>query len=42
MEEAAELGNYRIVDIEGSEYWIEAESPAALARVIREFVTGQL
>ena len=42
MEEAAELGNYRIVDVGGSEYWIQAENPAALARVIRDFVAGRL
>jgi len=37
--EAASLfANCRIVDVEGSEYWIECENPAALARVIQEFV----
>ena len=37
--EAASLfANCRIVDVEDSEYWIEAENPAALARVIREFI----
>lgn len=41
--EAADLfANCRIVDVEDSEYWIECENPAALARVIREFVTGRL
>ncbi len=41
--EAASLfANCRIVDVEGSEYWIEAENPAALARVIREFIACRL
>jgi pimeloyl-ACP methyl ester carboxylesterase len=41
--EAASLfADCRIVDVEGSEYWIEAENSAALARVIRDFVAGRL
>jgi len=39
--EAASLfADCRIVDVEGSVYYIECENPPALARVIREFVTG--
>jgi pimeloyl-ACP methyl ester carboxylesterase len=39
---ASLFADCRIVDVEGSEYWIEAENPVALARVIREFISSRV
>jgi pimeloyl-ACP methyl ester carboxylesterase len=37
---ASLFSDCRIVDVEGSEYWIQCENPTALAKVIREFIAS--